>query len=87
MLNRTPMERSHIARFRFCGQIWPQEADRSAVDGRLTRVAVNETTIFLNGDRFRLCAESHPTTNGFHRVKLYYNQQQWSTVGFFRELR
>jgi putative transposase len=66
---------------------WVQKADLQPAAGRSPeQVAVDETVINLNNDRYWLFAAVEPETNVFLHVRLFPARNEWTTLQFFRQL-
>ena len=82
------LERFGVERARSTVHNWVQKADLQPAAGRSPdQVAVDETVINLNNDRYWLFAAVDPETNLFLHVKLSPTRNEWTTLQFFRELR
>jgi len=67
---------------------WVQKADlQPAGDGAPNQIAVDETVIPINEERYWLYAAVNPETNEFLHVRLFQTRTTQLTVLFLRELR
>ena len=67
---------------------WVQKADLDPVDGRdPDKIALDETVVKVNGERFWLYAAVDPETNVILHVRLYPSRTIALTKRFLRELQ
>ena len=67
---------------------WVQKADLEPLDGRdPDKIALDETVVKVNGERFWLYAAVDPKTNVILHVRLYPSRNIALTKRFLRELR
>ena len=82
------LERLGVERSRTAIHNWIQKADLQPADGASpNRVAVDETAIQIDSDRFWLYAAVDPHTNDFLHVDVFPVQNQQFTLVFLRDLR
>jgi transposase-like protein len=82
------LERFGVDRCRSTVHNWVQKAGLQPTDGKSPdRVAVDETVIRVDDQRFWLYAAADPDTNEFLHLKLGTAQNYGLSVRFFHELR
>jgi len=82
------LERLGVDRSRTAIHNWIQKADLQPADGASpNRVAVDETAIQIDSDRFWLYAAVNPRTNQFLHVDVFPVQNQQFTLVFLRDLK
>ncbi|PHQ46333.1 IS6 family transposase [Halorubrum sp. C3] len=82
------LEKLGVKRSRTAIHNWIQKADLQPADGASpNRVAVDETAIQIDSDRFWLYAAVDPRTNKFLHVDVFPVQNQQFTLVFLRDLR
>ncbi len=82
------VEKLGVERSRTAIHNWIQKADLQPGDGvSPSRVAVDETAIQIDSDRFSLYAAVDPRTNEFLHVDVFPVQNQQFTLVFLRDLR
>jgi len=66
---------------------WVQKSDLEPESGRdPDKIALDETVVKVNGERFRLYAAVEPETNVILHIKLYSARNKVVTEMFLREL-
>ena len=82
------LENLGVKRSRTAIHNWIQKADLQPADGASpNRVAVDETAIQIDSDRFWLYAAVDPRTNEFLHVDVFPVQNKQFTLVFLRDLR
>jgi putative transposase len=82
------LERLGVERSRTAIHNWVQKADlQPTSEAEPNHIAVDETVIQLNDERWWLYAAVDPETNEFLHVKLYSTRTTQLTVHFLRELK
>ncbi|WP_433634822.1 IS6 family transposase [Halomicrococcus sp. NG-SE-24] len=82
------LEQFGVDRCRTTVHNWVQKADLQPTDGKTpNHVAVDETVIRLNNQRYWLYAAVDPATNEFLHLKLYPTRTTMLTKQFLQELQ